>query len=229
MMAKGGRAAIQRALSYYKAADYEAAVVELAEAEVDEDDFIDLAYVLGLCYVRLKKFDEALLYLEQVVTGGADEARVEQCRLSLAYIYSLTGRSSLAEYELKKLLEIGKDSVQAYATLGYSSWAQGRLEEALDWYGKALARDPENLNALNGYGYLLACADRDLARAVSYCRRALDGKPDNPAYADSLGWAYLRMGLIDEAGRYLRQAAERLAAHKEVAYHLRELGKAQRA
>ncbi len=226
---RGGKATIAGALADYKAGDYEGALLSLAEAKVDEGDYLDLAYVLGLCYVRLAKYDEALLYLEQVVTSGAEDARADQCRLTLAYIYSVTGRSKLAEYELKKLLEADKGSPQVLASLGYASWAQGRLEEALDWYAKAIDKDPENLNALNGYGYLLACADRDLSRALTYCRKALDGDPKNPAYADSLGWTYLRLGMIDEASRYLKVAAGLLPQNKEVQHHLERLGKAMGA
>ncbi|TFG84441.1 MAG: tetratricopeptide repeat protein, partial [Spirochaetales bacterium] len=195
-----GEAAITKALAEYRVGDYEAAILTLADASFDEKDYLELAYIMGLCYVRLAKYDEALLYLEQVVTAGFENARSDQCRLTLAYIYSITGRSKLAEYELKKLVAAKRESPQVYASLGFASWAQGRLEEALEWYAKALDLDPENINAINGYGYLLACADRDLSRAVSLCRKALDADPGNPAYADSLGWSYLRLGMVEEAG-----------------------------
>lgn len=215
-------------MSDYRAGDYESALVSLAEAAVDEDDYLELAYVLGLCHVRLGRYDEALLYLEQVVTGGAADARVEQCRLSLAYVYSLTGRTKLAEYELRKLIDAGRETPQIYATLGYASWAQGKLEDGLRWYGRALELDPENANALNGYGYLLACAERELPRALSACRKALDGDPGNPAYQDSLGWTYLKLGMVEEAEKHLSSAAALLADNPEVASHLRALGKARR-
>jgi len=53
------------------------------------------------------------LYLEQVVTGGLDHARDSQCRMALAYVYSVTGRHRLAEYELERLRESGYESVQS--------------------------------------------------------------------------------------------------------------------
>jgi len=226
MKNQGGSGALARAFAEYKAGDYESALVRLAETTVDEEDYLDLAYLLGLCYIRLERWDEALLYLEQVVTSGAVDARVSQCRLSLAYVYSITGRSKLAEYELRKLVEAGEDNPQVSASLGYACWAQGRLEEGLTWYGRALEADPDNPNALNGYGYLLACADRDLKRAVTCCRRALDADPANPAYMDSLGWAYLRLGMIEEAARQLKAAAVELPGNEEVKKHMGALMKA---
>lgn len=214
---------LEKAREAYRAGDYESAIALLADTDIDESDYREEAYLLGLCFVRVKRFDEALLYLEQIVTSGEDDERAAQCRLALAYVYSMTGRSKLAEYELTRLLDArdaASDAPQVYAALGHTSWMQGRLDEGLKWYGKALARDPENLNALNGYGYLLACEGKELTKAVTFCRKALDGAPGNPAYTDSLGWAYFKLGSMDEARRYLYEAAESLGEHPESKAHI---------
>ena len=52
-------------------------------------------------------------------------------------------------------------------------------------------------------------ADRGLRlqESVDYIRRALAIEPDNPAYLDSLGWAYFKMDRLDLAESNLRQAA----------------------
>jgi tetratricopeptide (TPR) repeat protein len=214
-------------MAEYRAKDYETALVTLAEAPVDEDDYMELTYLLGLCHVRLERFDEALLYLEQVVTAGVDDERTRQCRLALAYVYSVTGRSKLAEYELKKLLaKADGTTTQICSALAYVQWLQGKREEALSWYVKALDHDPENLNALNGYGYLLACTGKDLKKALTCCRKALDGDPGNPAYSDSLGWAYFQLGMLAEAAPYLQAASELLADHPDVKKHLAAFRKA---
>lgn len=224
-----GAKAIAKAGQEYRDGDYESAIVTLASATVDENDYLDLAYLLGLCYTRLHRFDEALLYLEQVVTQGAGDTRTLQCRMTLAYIYSMTGRAKLAEYELTKLVESSGESPQVCSALGHASWKQGRLDEGLRWYAKALDLAPENPTALNGYGYLLACAGKDLDMALTCCRKALTEDPGNPAYADSLGWAYFKLGNLDEAGPYLRSAAEALADNEESAAHVQEFERAVRS
>ncbi|PKL26658.1 MAG: hypothetical protein CVV47_01680 [Spirochaetae bacterium HGW-Spirochaetae-3] len=221
-----GSTAIKDANRQYRAGDYESAVATLGSATVDEEDYLDLAYLMGLCYARLRRFDEALLYLEQVVTQGDADSRAAQCRMALAYVYAETGRSKLSEYELRKLVEASRETPQVCAALGHANWKQGRLDEGLRWYSKALELDPENPTALNGYGYLLACADRDLEKALTCCRKAMDSDPDNPAYADSIGWAYFKLGRLDEAGRFLRSAVETLGDDDESRDHIAALEKA---
>jgi len=215
-----GAQAIARATDEYRAGDYESALATLAQATVDEEDYLDLAYLLGLCYARLARWDEALLYLEQVVTQGEDGPRTSQCRMMLAIVYSSTGRSKLAEYELQKLVEASRETTQVCAALGHANWKMGRLEEGLRWYGKALELDADNATALNGYGYLLACAGKDLGTAMKYCRKALDSDPKNPAYADTMGVICLKLGLIEEAADYLKTAARYLSDNEELREHV---------
>jgi Flp pilus assembly protein TadD len=173
--------------------------------------------------VRLGDWDNALLYLEQVVTGGLDSERDEQCRMVLAYVYSVTGRHRLAEYELERLREKGVESTQIFSFLGYSAWAQGRPEDGIRWYGKALALDPENANALNGMGYLLACEGKDGARALTYCRKAVDKRPDNPAYLDSLAWAYHKLGFPAEARAQIDRARAIAPGVADIREHARAI------
>jgi len=179
------------------------------------------AYRLGLERARKSEWDEALLYLEQVVTGDPDSERGRQCRMVLAYVYAMTGRFRLAEYEVRKLIEAGVESAQLSAFLGYAAWEQGRADEAIERYRQALAMDPENANALNGLGFTLACEGKDGARALTCCRKAVDMKPENPAYLDSLGWAYYRLGYVEEARDYLGRALARAPDEPEIKAHVR--------
>lgn len=203
--------------------DWLGALELLRGADPEYGNQLEIAYLFGICHARLGDWDNALLYLEQVVTGGLDHARDSQCRMALAYVYSVTGRHRLAEYELERLRESGYESVQVYAFLGYSAWAMDRFEEGLRWYGKALELDPENANALNGMGYLLACEGKDGARALTHCRKAVDKVPDNPAYRDSLAWAYFKLGFFDEAKDHIGRALALAPSAAEIREHARAI------
>jgi tetratricopeptide (TPR) repeat protein len=211
--------ALNEAARRYAARDWIGALEALRGVTSTEENHLDLAYYLGLCNARLERWDEALLYLEQVVTGSDNLMRVFQCRLSLAYAYTETKRYRLAEYELKRLQEGGFESVQVLSFLGYCAWAQGDIDAALEWYKKALDMDRENATALNGMGYLLITEGRDTARALVYCRKAVEKKPENPAYLDSLAWAYFRLGYSAEARDCIGRALKLCPDAEEIREH----------
>lgn len=209
----------------YRSKRYDLALAELLSAESggdDEEEFnLELAYYLGLCYTKLERYDDALLYLEQVVTASDDFVRAYQCRLALAYIYSITGRAKLAEFELKQLVEAGYESAQVRCALAYSLYNQGRAEDAVAQYEKALAVDPANATALNSLGYILADEGIDPRRALSLCRRAVAAKPQSAAYLDSLGWACFKCGDLAEARSSLRKANELAPRNRVIIEHVR--------
>ncbi|HPO03588.1 MAG TPA: tetratricopeptide repeat protein, partial [Treponemataceae bacterium] len=189
-----------------KFTDALAAFLEVPSGKPENN--LELAYYIGLCYARLERHDDALVYLEQVVTADTDLARVYQCRMLLSVIYTLTGRTRLADFELRKLIDSGYESVQVFCSLGYIAWETGDVDSSIEWYEKALSLEPANATALNGLGYVLADTGRDLTRALSFCKKALDSSPDNPAYLDSLGWVYFKLGLSPEAKNHTRRARE---------------------
>jgi tetratricopeptide (TPR) repeat protein len=211
------------AMRLYSEKDWQGALDVLDGLASTEANHLDLAYLLGLCHARLEDWDEALLFLEQVVTASEDEDRVNQCRLSLAYVYAMTGRSRLAEYELGRLVDSGFASTQVLSALGHTLWKLGRAGEAEKAYAEAVGTDPESATALNGLGYVLACEGKDVARALTCCRKAVDSDPENPAYLDSLGWAYYRLGFEAEAREYLSRALERAPGEAEIREHARSL------
>ena len=103
----------------------------------------ELAYYLGLCYTKLEKYDEALLYLEQVVTNHTNLILIYQSRMILGYIYCVTERFRLAEFEMKQLVDGGYESPQVYSTMGYINYMLNRTDASLEALQKALKLDPD--------------------------------------------------------------------------------------
>ncbi len=85
-----------------------------------------------------------------------------------------------------------------------------------------LAKEPDNATALNALGYTLADRTDRYAEALQYIEKALAQKPDDPAILDSMGWVKYRLGALDEAEQYLRQAYAKLQ-DAEIAAHLAEV------
>ncbi|GHU09778.1 hypothetical protein FACS1894151_08240 [Spirochaetia bacterium] len=196
-------------------------LLQVDKEKLDARENDELAYYLGLCYTKLERFDDALLFLEQVVTANVDDHRVRQCRLTLAYIYVATKRSKMAEFELNQLLKAGGESVQVYTTLAYAAWSQKQFDKAVELYEKALEIDGKSPNAMNGLGFILVDNGIDVPRGLYYCRSAVDAKPQNAAYLDSLGWAFYKSGEILEARTWLRRALDLAPQAQEIRYHMK--------
>ncbi len=186
-------------------------------------DKIEVSYYLGLCYTKLERYDDALLFLEQVVTSGGNFERVLQCRFLLAVIYALSGRKRLADFELNKLLETGYMTASVYAAIAFVAWEQNDTERCLSYYEQSLREDPDNVSSLNGLGYVLACQEKDLTRALSLCKQAVKSAPKSAACLDSLGWVYYKLGLYKDALQYLQQAEQIDTMNVEIAEHIKSV------
>ncbi|MBR1911125.1 MAG: tetratricopeptide repeat protein, partial [Treponema sp.] len=153
---------LSEGISLYNQKNYADALTSFLSISTDDVNPVEVAYYVGLCYSKLERYDDALLYLEQVVTAEGEMAsdldfqRVLQCRYLLAVIYCTTGRRKLADFELKQLLDLGYKKASVYASLAFISWEEDNVEKCIEYYNKSLAEDSENPTALNGLGYVLA-------------------------------------------------------------------------
>ena len=66
-------------------------------------------------------------------------------------------------------------------------------------FRQALALNPDQPDALNYLGYSLVDQGLNLDEALGMIETAVRAKPDSGAIADSLGWAYYRLGRYEDA------------------------------
>jgi tetratricopeptide (TPR) repeat protein len=215
---------LERGVALYHAKEYKKSLDQLLSFPPDQAaGNMTFAYYIGLCYMRLKKYEEALTYLELVVTSGGATAQVRQCRLLLAVIYNQTKRDRLADFELHKLIDSGYKTAEVYAALAFNCWEQKKINESISYYEMALKKDKDCLTAKNGLGYVLASVGRDLSTAFKLCKEAVKVQPESAAFVDSLGWVYFRMGMLKQAREHLERARQLHPNHEEIEAHLDEL------
>lgn len=82
--------------------------------------------------------------------------------------------------------------------------------------------DPTNAQALNALGYTLADRTDRHAEALELINKALELRPNDPYYLDSLGWVYYRLGDLEKAAYYLHEAVA-IQAEVEFVAHLGEV------
>ena len=87
---------------------------------------------------------------------------------------------------------------------------------------RVIELEPNNAEALNALGYTLADKTPRIEEALTLIRRAFVLAPQSAAVTDSLGWAYFRLGDLQQAEKYLKRAYEKMHDH-EIAAHYGEL------
>lgn len=214
---------MNEAIRLYRQKRFQEALDLLLQLHVSESEESTLSYYLGLCYTHLGMFDEALLYLEQVLASEIGFLQIYQSRMIMGYIYAVTGRHRLAEFELNRLLEDGYESAKVYAALAYAVYAQGKTAPAIADLEKALSIDPGNVNALNSIGYILAENNIRLDYALECCTRAVRSSPDNPSYLDSLALVHRRLGNLREAKQLYERAVRLSKGNAEILEHYKDL------
>jgi tetratricopeptide (TPR) repeat protein len=106
--------------------------------------------------------------------------------------------------------------------------ARGFLLERLDRVSEAVAdmravaeRRPNDPTALNALGYTLVDRTKSVAEGKELIERAIADKPDSYAIQDSMGWALVQSGRLEEGKTWLDKAWV-LSEDPEVAAHLGE-------
>lgn len=110
----------------------------------------------------------------------------------------------------KAVLETGMAQMPEDAELMYElamlMESMGKRPEGLALMEKLLVKHPDHAQALNYVGYTLAEEGRDLDRALVLVTNAAKQDPDNGYILDSVAWVYYKLGDLDKAWEYIRDA-----------------------
>jgi Flp pilus assembly protein TadD len=137
--------------------------------------------------------------------------KVILCCALLVYFISLTKVQNLYfsnSYALfTRAVEITKDNFVAYNDIGDALMRLNRPDEAMIYFGKAIAINPKYDAPLNNYG---ACLGKkgDYINAASYYSRAITINPEYAVAYANLGWNQYQRGYPDEAKKLLAKAIE---------------------
>ena len=173
------------------------------------------------------KVEEAVKELQGLLKNNPED---RETYLAIAQIYSQAKRYADAESAIRKALSLSTaadDQNYALFLLGGVYERQKKYDLAEEEFKKVLAGNPLDgqvtASAANYLGYMLADRGVRLEESVKYIRKALDLDPNNPAYLDSLGWAYYKMQKYDLAEPYLSKAGRLMANDPTIHEHLGHL------
>jgi tetratricopeptide (TPR) repeat protein len=175
--------------------------------------------------VDLGRVDEGVALL-QTLLKGSDEDFDEY--LAISGLYLQAARAPQAVVAARKALELASTSrpdrtEEALIVLSSAQERAGDLKGSEESLRRILSRDPNNATALNNLGYFLVERNERLTEALEMIQRAVRANPTNSSFLDSLGWAYFKLGRLDEAERHLTEAARRNSTSVAIQEHLGDL------
>ncbi len=155
---------------------------------------------LGFIKARLGKSDEALADYRKALEL---DPKCASAHVNLAVAFIQAGALSKAESHYRQALE-EKPAAATHNGLGFALARQGRVDEALAEYGKAVEVDPNFTPAYNNLAASLAKQGK-LEDAERYYRRSLELKPSASVH-NALGILLGRLGRSEEAADHFRQS-----------------------
>lgn len=186
--------------------------------------------LLASVYRQQKKPERAI---EELKNGLRVDSRSAQTAIMLAELYGETGNYSLAMKTCEDIVRKSPDFAPAYFTQGVLLERIGDKKEAAKKYLNALTIANNYMPALNNLAILYADGYGNKHDAIRLAEAALALQPDNPGVMDTLGYALLKNGRIEEARSTLEKAARILPYNPAVNYHLalayKESGNKERA
>jgi len=133
---------------------------------------------------------------------------VPEWRQKLAAALRGKGDFTNAISEYREVMRIDpRYSKEMYLNIGYTYMLQRRLEEAIEYYQRALDIDEDYVQAHLNMSVVLTDQGK-LAEATTHCRLALAIEPDNVDVRHNLGTVLIPQGLLKESVIHLRKAIE---------------------
>jgi Flp pilus assembly protein TadD len=138
--------------------------------------------------------------------------------LNLARAHVAAGEAGKAAAFLDGWVKSRPKDLPALKALAEAQFRAGQLALARETYARVIAAEPEDATTLNNYANLLLQLNDPAAQGQA--EKALGLAPNNPAYADTLGWILVQQGQADAGLRYLREARLRGPESGEIRFHL---------
>jgi tetratricopeptide (TPR) repeat protein len=196
---------VHAAYLYRKKKDLDAAADLLKKSIAVRDDVPQFYAFYASVLDEQHEYKKGVEMLSAATTKFPDNT---QLRFYLGSMYDRVGRTDDTISEMRKVIALDANHVQALNYLAYTFSEQGKnLEEAEQLARKAMNLQPNDGFILDTLGWVLFKQGRT-EDAIQYLESAFRAKPDESIIAEHLGDAYYVFELADKAKQmYLKAVA----------------------
>ena len=190
------------AKAFYEKGDFDAAIRESDAAIKLDPNMASAYYFRGASYQQKAEYYKALVDYNRALHFDPKYTNALGGR---ADVYYFTHQNRLAIEDYTAFMAAMPTSSVAYVRRATCHYALGEHRQTVMDYEKAIALDPNLLEAINGLAWVLATSPVDGIRngpmAVSYGEKALSlaGQNEKFPYMDTLAAAYAEAGRFTDA------------------------------
>ena len=170
--------------------------------------------------LNLKRFDDAEMRIKHMETRFPEQ----QVRILLvkAELFNQQTKYQEAFDVLSLALKTVSDNRDVLYARALVAERLDKLDVLEADLTKILAKNPEDVGALNALGYTLTDRTQRYEEAETYLNKALQLQPDEAVVIDSYGWLQFKRGRPELALEYLRKAYAK-QPENEIAAHIAEV------
>ncbi len=174
-------------------------------------DFEPVYYDLAAVLIGSSRGQRALEVLDKA-RGKFDQNFVGEYYTGLAYSglkdYASALKHFVAAEVIARATATNRLTSTFYFQLGAAAERSRQIQEAEQYFRKALGMTPDFAEALNYLGYMWAERGENLAEARSMIEKAVRLEPKNAAFLDSLGWVLYKQNQPAEALKWIQQSVD---------------------
>jgi tetratricopeptide (TPR) repeat protein len=176
-----------------------------------------LQFLLARVYFQQKDFAKAEASARKSLTLDPQTPNVHTM---LGAIFAAKGLREEAVKELKAELEAHPNNASTYQALATLYSLDGKWQEQMSTLEKARAVDSSSPYVKNDLAYLYLEHGKDPNVALSLAQDAKNALPNDPVVADTLGWAFYKVGSYEPAIAQSNMAAQKRPDKAAYQYHL---------
>ncbi|MGE5342240.1 MAG: tetratricopeptide repeat protein [Candidatus Omnitrophota bacterium] len=180
------KADFEKAANLFKQAKYDEALAIFKELYAAKPEYYQLRFNIGLCYVEMQRYDDAITELQAVLDKMLAPPAEQQPAGKDAQAQPQTQPAPSPESQKAELAKV-------YAAMGDVYMRQNKFTQASEYFKKSIDISPTDYTLPYNVAEVLFAAGKT-DEAIPYYQMAIKIKPDWPKAYMQLGYAYLNKG-----------------------------------